>query len=104
MIMIMTKVAYVTKNYYNKISKEVPSHTKVKQKRTRKEKHFHSPLTVFENGQKKLQFSNFQSLNFFAYFVPFSNLKYYCFYEYSNKCVLFQLFAYCTGFLYSDDV
>jgi len=54
MIMIMTKVAYVTKNYYNKISKEVPSHTKVKQKRTRKEKHFHSPLTysVLENGQK----------------------------------------------------
>ena len=51
MIMIMTKVAYVTKNYYNKISKEVPSHTKVKQKRTRKEKHFHSPLTAFDNPE-----------------------------------------------------
>lgn len=42
----MTKVAYVTKNYYNKISKEVPSHTKVKQNELAKKSIFILPSHI----------------------------------------------------------
>ena len=52
--MIMTKVAYVTKKLLQQNFQRSSKSYKSQTKRTRKEKHFHSPLTysVLENGQK----------------------------------------------------
>ena len=52
-----------------------------------------------DKKSKALQFENCAELSLILFYFSAKNTI-----AFMNKCVLFQLFAYCTGFLYSDDV